>query len=65
MKNLKVLPLLEIIRGIFTKNNMIRFVFENILSDDNLKNAMEKSKILHKETRYTVEILVKFSFYRR
>lgn len=44
---------------------MIRFVFENILSDDNLKNAMEKSKILHRETRYTVEILVKFSFYRR
>lgn len=37
---------------------MIRFVFENILSDDNLKNAMEKSKILYRETRYTVEILV-------
>lgn len=30
---------------------MMRFAFENILSDDSLEDAVDRSKILHEETR--------------
>lgn len=39
----------------FKQEGIIRFVFENVLSDDSLENTIEDSKILHKKTKCTVE----------
>ena len=43
-ENLQVLTLSESLEDFKPEDNMMRFAFENILSDDSLEDAMDRSK---------------------